>query len=66
MMRELPLLLEQAGVTVRFLPGWNELDWQPWVNGQAEAHMHHHTASNSYKPNRDKANAWAGLSIDGS
>jgi len=66
MMRELPLLLEQAGVTVRLIDGWDELDWQPWVNAGPEAHMHHHTATAAYTPNREKANAWAGLSIAGS
>jgi len=66
MIRELPLLLRQAGVNVREMDDWQELNGHPWENTEPEAHMHHHTASAAYTPNRDKANGWAGLSINGS
>ena len=32
-----------------------------WKMGEPEGHMHHHTATGGYTPNRDKANGWAGL-----
>ncbi len=66
-LRELPLRVEQRGVTVRFLPDWNEAQHIGfWADSEPYAHMWHHTATAAYTPNREKANAWAGLSIDGS
>ena len=67
-MLDLPKALERAGVTVRTLEGWDELNrpgylWRE-VDGNPAGHMHHHTATTSYVPNRDKANGWAGLSRD--
>jgi len=67
------LVLERAGVTVRYLDGWDEPNvfrGNPYLyrepDGNAAGSMHHHTATTEYTPNRDKANAYAGLSVDGS
>ena len=71
---DFPQALEAAGVNVRTLSGWE----QPARSGyyyregaggpdaDPAGHMHHHTASGSYQPNREKASAWAGLSLNGS
>jgi len=70
-MLELPARLEEAGVNVRTLDGWENaheggtyLYREP--NGEPAGHMHHHTATTEYTPNRDKANGYAGLSHGGS
>ena len=73
---QLPDLLEAAGVNVRVLDGWEDpardeyyYREPPFANtpeSNPAGHMHHHTASGSYPPNRDKANAYAGLSFEGS
>lgn len=68
-----PDALEAAGVHVRVLDGWDTphlysngpYDWRE-PDAQPAGMMHHHTAGSSYLPNRDKASAYAGLSIDGS
>lgn len=66
----LPEALEAAGINVRTLKGWDQPYREGYVwresTGDPAAHMHHHTASEAYTPNRDKANGWAGLSADGS
>lgn len=59
-----------AGVQVRVLDGWDTYarpgyDWRE-DNHDPAGHMHHHTATTSYEPNRDKANGYAGLSLYGS
>ena len=70
-MLDLPEALEDAGVNVRVLDGWEvphsngSYVWRE-DNGDPAGHMHHHTATTSYVPNRTKANAYAGLSLDGS
>ena len=75
-MLDLPERLIEAGVNVRVLAGWN----QPakagyWYREEPNAdtpdsdpagHLHHHTATTAYTPNRDKANGYAGLSMNGS
>lgn len=67
---QLGAALEAAGVTVRYLQGWDtpRLDRYVWrePSGEPAGHMHHHTASGHYDPNRDKANGYAGLSYQGS
>jgi len=67
---DLPQALIDAGVNVRFLDGWDRPAKPGYVwredNGDPAGHMHHHTASTSYVPNRTKANGYAGLSMDGS
>ena len=75
-MLNFPEALEAAGVHVRLLDGWAlpaKPDYyyreEPHSNGpfsDPAGHMHHHTATVSYVPNRDKANGYAGLSKDGS
>ena len=67
---DLPAALELAGVNVRVLDGWDQpadpgYYWRE-ADGNPAGHMHHHTASTAYTPNRDKANGWAGLSYLGS
>ena len=66
----LPAALEAAGVNVRVLDGWEQPAKSGYVwresDGEPAGHMHHHTATTSYVPNRVKANAYAGLSLDGS
>lgn len=69
----LPQALEDAGVNVRVLDGWDTphvRDSKPYVwredDGDPAGHMHHHTATTEYTPNRLKANGYAGLSFDGS
>ena len=70
-MLDLPEALGAAGVNVRVLDGWEvphsngSYVWRE-DNGDPAGHMHHHTATTSYVPNRTKANAYAGLSLDGS
>lgn len=60
-----PEALEAAGVTVRLLDGWDTpaLPGYYWrePNDEPAGMMHHHTATASYMPNRDKASAYAGL-----
>lgn len=67
-MLELPDALREAGVIVRTLPGWDEpyRDGYEWrdESGEPVGHMHHHTATTSYVPNREKANGYAGLSFE--
>lgn len=67
---DFPEALEAAGVNVRVLDGWDRpaKSGYYWRESSDEpaGHMHHHTASSAYTPNRDKANGWAGLSLDGS
>ena len=68
---QLPALLEAAGVTVRVLDGWEEPHYSGEYkyrepDGEPAGHMHHHTAGTRYRPNRDKANGYAGLSYLGS
>lgn len=64
----LPDALRDAGVNVRVLDGAD----QPrsagyvWADRLPHGHMHHHTATAAYVPNRDKANGYAGLSLNGS
>ena len=64
----LPDALRDAGVNVRVLDGAD----QPrsagyvWADRLPHGHMHHHTATAGYVPNRDKANGYAGLSLNGS
>ncbi len=66
-MRDLPARLQNRGIEVRFLPAWNDAQHIGfWVDDEPYAHMHHHTATAAYTPNREKANGYAGLSIDGS
>ena len=69
-MLNFPEALEAAGVNVRVLDGW-DTPADPgyyWREDPADpaGHMHHHTATTSYVPNRDKANGYAGLSANGS
>lgn len=69
-MLDFPEALESAGVNVRVLEGWNlpaktGYYWRE-SSGDPAGHMHHHTASASYVPNRTKASAYAGLSMNGS
>jgi len=70
-MLDLPELLIDAGVNVRVLDGWDiphkdgTYVWRE-DDGDPAGHMHHHTATAAYTPNRDKANGYAGLSIEGS
>jgi len=69
-MLDLPEALEAAGVNVRVLDGWDTpakagYRWREDADDPA-GHMHHHTATRSYVPNRNKANGYAGLSKDGS
>jgi len=70
-MLDFPEALANAGVNVRVLDGWDEPHkngtylWRE-NDGDPAGHMHHHTATPSYTPNRDKANGYAGLSIEGS
>ena len=74
MLRDLPVALESAGVEVRVLDGWRDyhLDSRgnPYLwrepDGEPAGHMHHHTATSGYTPNRDKANGYAGLGSDDS
>jgi len=67
---DFPQALELAGVTVRYLDGWEEPARRGYVyreaDGDPAGHMHHHTASSSYNPNRDKASGYAGLGREGS
>jgi hypothetical protein len=75
-MLELPDALFEAGVNVRLLDGWHTpardgyyYREEPYANTLAAdpaGHMHHHTATSAYTPNREKANAFAGLSLSGS
>lgn len=72
-MLDFPAALESAGVTVRLLDGWDNPHIKkdgPYVwresNNAPAGHMHHHTASGRYDPNREKANGYAGLSYEGS
>jgi hypothetical protein len=75
-MLELPEALGAVGINVRVLDGWDRpaksgyyYREEPGANtsrSNPAGHMHHHTASSSYKPNRDKASGYAGLSHDGS
>lgn len=69
-MLELPDLLWRAGINVRLLDGWDTPAKSGYYwredSGDPAGHMHHHTASAAYTPNRDKANGYAGLSLDGS
>jgi len=61
-----PQALIDAGINVTFLEGW-ENPRNPgyvWREGHPEGAMWHHTATNGYTPNRDKANMWAGLMPD--
>ena len=69
-MTDLPAALEAAGVNVRVLDGWDTpaqsgYYWREDNDNPAGA-MWHHTATTSYTPNRDKANGYAGLSMNGS
>jgi len=68
---DFPAALEAAGVNVRTLNQWelphgngSYLYREP--DGEPAGHMHHHTATSGYTPNRDKANGYAGLSYQGS
>lgn len=56
-------LLEARNVHVRYLDGWQSpaKPGYEWRTGDAEAVMWHHTATQAYTPNRDKANLWVGL-----
>lgn len=69
-MLQLPDRLTAAGVNVRTLDGWDTPAKPGYVwrepDGEPAGVMHHHTATTAYTPNRDKANGWAGLSLDGS
>ena len=62
--------LEAAGVNVRYLTDWSNPAEPGYVwresDGEPAGFMNHHTATSSYTPNRDKANAYAGLSKHGS
>jgi hypothetical protein len=70
---DFPKALEDAGVIVRYLEGWDMpyrsgKYWRPDPrsstasrNADPHGHMWHHTASGGYTPNRDKANGWAGM-----
>jgi len=67
---DLPDALEAAGVNVRVLDGWDTpakpgYYWRE-DDGDPAGAMHHHTATTAYTPNRDKANGYAGLSMNGS
>jgi hypothetical protein len=74
MLRGLPAALEGAGVEVRVLDGWLDphltSNGSPYlwreINGEPAGHMHHHTATSGYTPNRIKANGYAGLGSDDS
>lgn len=61
----LPDALEAAGVNVRLMVGWDSPAKAGYVwreaDGDPAGHMHHHTATASYVPNRDKANGYAGI-----
>jgi hypothetical protein len=65
-MLDFPEALEAAGVNVRVLDTWELIDPAGYVwrehDGDPAGHMHHHTASASYKPNTTKANGYAGMS----
>lgn len=71
---QLPDLLRDAGVFVRTLKGWDSparskyyyREGRGGPDADPAGHMHHHTASGGYTPNRDKANGYAGLSYEGS
>ena len=69
-MLDFPEALEAAGVTVRVLDGWDDIDPAGYVwresDGNPAGAMHHHTATTSYVPNTTKANAYAGMSKHGS
>lgn len=79
-MLQFPAALEAAGVTVRYLDGWetphgknndyfyraDRFDRHGTIDLDPAGHMHHHVASGHYKPNRDKAQGFAGLSYFGS
>lgn len=80
-MLHLPEALAVGDVNVRTLTGWekphpksygpyyyrtDKSDTRGAVGVDPIAHVHHHTASAAYTPNRDKAQGWAGLSADGS
>ena len=59
-----PKALQAAGINVVLLDGWETAHSggsYVWRTGDPTASMWHHTASSGYTPNRDKANAWAGL-----
>lgn len=71
---DFPSALEAAGVNVRTLPGWEKPAKSRYyyregakdASADPAGHMHHHTASSAYTPNREKANGYAGLSYEGS
>ncbi len=68
---DFPAALEAAGVNVRVLEGWEDPHYSGKYlyresDGEPAGHMHHHTAGTRYRPNRDKANGYAGLSFRGS
>ena len=75
-MLELPEALGAAGINVRVLGGWDtpanpNYFYREDPNADTPVsdpagHMHHHTATASYTPNRDKACGYAGLSFEGS
>lgn len=76
----LPDALRAAGVNVRTLDGWEEphsngsyIYREAYSNKNRPSdkqvpfgHVHHHTATSSYVPNRVKAQGYAGLSHEGS
>src|SRR6056300_1723988 len=64
-----PEALQAAGVNVRVLAGWDTpansgYFWRE-PDREAAGMMHHHTATTSYDPNRDKANGYPGLGREG-
>ena len=73
-MLDFPEALIDAGVNVRVLDGWDqpakpgyfyrEEPNRDTPESDPAGHQHHHTASTSYVPNRTKANAYAGLSMN--
>ena len=69
-MLDFPAALTAAGVNVRVLDGWDDIDPAGYVwresDGNPAGHMHHHTATVSYLPNTTKANGYAGMSKHGS